>query len=148
MIPYVISIAYPDYKRPFLLDTFGKIEEDKIESFFIQEMGEFILEKTYGDYTINDVNDIKHFFMNYYSDYYMDNSPWKSMIFINNTWEDCTPCYESVLTYIKNISNDNELCEDEEDIEDKENVFSEIYETSRLETGIENINLSSNHKSY
>jgi hypothetical protein len=103
-IPYVISQAFPDHKRPYLSQEFGTIEENEIDLFFIEEVSEFILEREYIN-TINDIDDINLFWKNYYDEYYMDNLPWEATIFIHGKWKSVTPTNEVIFQHINAIKN-------------------------------------------
>jgi hypothetical protein len=103
-IPYVISQAFPDHTRPYLSQTFGTIEEDNIDLFFIEEVSEFILEREYIN-TINQLDDIKLFWRNYYDEYYMNNLPWEAKIFIHGKWKSVTPTNELIFKHIMAIKN-------------------------------------------
>jgi hypothetical protein len=103
-IPYVISQSFPDHTRPYLSQTFGTIEEDNIDLFFIEEVSEFILEREYIN-TINQVDDIKLFWRNYYDEYYMNNLPWEAKIFIHGKWKSVTPTNELIFKHIMAIKN-------------------------------------------
>jgi hypothetical protein len=103
-IPYVISQAFPDHTRPYLSQIFGTIEEDNIDLFFIEEVSEFILEREYIN-TINQVDDIKLFWRNYYDEYYMNNLPWEAKIFIHGKWKSVTPTNELIFQHIQAIKN-------------------------------------------
>ena len=103
-IPYVISQAFPDHTRPYLRQEFGTIEEDNIDLFFIEEVSEFILEREYIN-TINQLDDIKLFWRNYYDEYYMDNLPWEAKIFIHGKWKSVTPTNELIFQHIQAIKN-------------------------------------------
>ena len=89
-IPYVISEAHPDYKRPYLFDNFGSIDENIIDTFFVETVSEFILDRKDIN-TISSITDIEDFWNYYYQEYYMENAPWTAMIFINGNWKSITP---------------------------------------------------------
>jgi hypothetical protein len=103
-IPYVISTAYPDHRTPYLSQQFGTVEEHEIDLFFIEEVSEFILEREYIN-TINQVDDIKLFWRNYYDEYYMNNLPWEATIFIHGKWKFVTPTNELIFQHIMAIKN-------------------------------------------
>jgi len=133
-IPYVISEAHPDYKRPFLLQDFGTIVENLLDTFFVEKAAEFIYDRT-GDNDIETVDDIKNFWKNYFDEYYMDNSPWDAVIFINGKWKYVAPsnievfeCLKRMKTVDKNEENEEEDKENknEEDYEDDEDYFTKI----------------------
>ena len=89
-IPYVISEAHPDYKRPYLLQKFGTVDENLINTFFIEKAAEFIYDRTNDD-DIETVDNITCFWENYFNEYFMDNPPWDAKIFINGDWENVFP---------------------------------------------------------
>ena len=43
-VPFVISEAYPDYKRPCLNQMFGVCFNHEVSSYFINKAAEFIFE--------------------------------------------------------------------------------------------------------
>ncbi len=106
MIPYVISIAHPCYKRPELSQNFGSIPEEELENFLLTNVSEFILDRLPLE-DINYVKDITYIWRDYYSEYYMGNEPYSVMIFKDNEWQNVTPSDEEIFEYIKN--NENEL---------------------------------------
>ncbi len=117
-IPYVISEAYPDYKRPCLEQHFGTIDEQLIDTFFVEKAAEFIYERTDMD-DHQTVDDIVKFWDNYFDEYYMDNSPWDARIFINGEWKNICPsnveifeCLNRIRTVEKNEENEEEESEE------------------------------------
>lgn len=101
MVPYVISIAHPDYKRPYLDQEFGAISEELKDMFFIKKASEFILDRI-DEEEINTEDDIDNFFETYYRDYYMDNAVWEASAFINNEWVCVSPSRKLIFQYIIN----------------------------------------------
>jgi len=136
MIPYVISVSYPDYKRPSLYQDFGVVIEEEINTYFLHRICEFILDRT-DDRDLESVRDIYHFFENYYNEYYMDNSPWEAMVFINGEWKNITPSDDKIWEHIQLIKLEEQ--EDmvnekiEEDKKDKEEVNKEQKEEFELD---------------
>ena len=106
MIPYVISIARPCYKRPELDQSFGSISEEELENFILTNVSEFILDRLPLE-DINYIKDITQFWDDYYSEYYMGNEPYSVMIFKDNEWQNATPSDDEIFEYIKN--NENKL---------------------------------------
>jgi hypothetical protein len=104
-IPYVISEAHPDYKRPYLFDNFGSIDENIIDTFFVETVSEFILDRKDIN-TISSITDIEDFWNYYYQEYYMENAPWTAMIFINGNWKSITPSNIEIFECIKRIKNE------------------------------------------
>jgi hypothetical protein len=98
-IPYVISEAHPDYKRPYIYNKFGVINPDKMDEFFLEEVSIFIVERTSVE-KIQSVSDITKFWIKFYSDSYMDNAPWDARAFINNVWSNKTPNDKLIYEYI------------------------------------------------
>lgn len=115
MFPYVISESHPDYKRPWLEQTFGVVKEEDIDTFFLNEICTFILDRI----DINSLeceNDVETFFDNYYDEYYMGNPPWDAQIFKNGEWENVTLLYETIWEHIQLIkSQDQETIEEQDD---------------------------------
>jgi len=118
-IPYVISEAHPDYKRPCLFERFGVVDEMMIEIFFVEKVTEFIYDRIDSD-NVQSEDDITRFWENYYDEYYMDNTPWEARIFINGEWENVCPTdiqiFECLQRMIKD-ENDEETIEFESTIE-------------------------------
>ena len=103
-IPYVISVAFPDYKRPWLSQEFGVVDEKSIDTFFVEKVSEFIVDRFDMD-EIQKVEDIQHFWDSYYDDFYMANKPWQATIFIEGKWRCANPSNEVVFHYIQGIKN-------------------------------------------
>jgi hypothetical protein len=125
-IPYVISKAHPDHRRPYLSQQFGTVEEDEIDLFFIEEVSEFILEREYIN-TINHVDDIDLFWKNYYDEYYMDNLPWEAIIFIYGKWKSVIPTNELIFKHIMAIKN-GEKSRKQYIIDNEEFKFDKVFE--------------------
>jgi hypothetical protein len=101
-IPFIISTAYPDYRRACLLQDFGTCYRNEIPDYFINTAAEFIFERI--DYEdLNEANDIKNFWNSYYDDYYMDNVPWEANIFIDGKWLNIIPSDEEIFERIKKL---------------------------------------------
>lgn len=101
MLPYVITIAHPDYKRPYVSQDFGVIKKDEMNTFFLAQVCYFILDR---ERNIKSIEDVTKFFDNYYSDSYMSNSPWEARIFINKKWKYVTPSNDEIWDYIQTLS--------------------------------------------
>jgi len=116
MIPYVISEAKPDYKRPYLSQDFGVVKEDNMQEYFLDKVCEFILERTDID-SLKCRQNIEIFFSKYYDEDYMDNVPWKAVVFRNGEWENMTPSIESIWEYIQILKLELQEGKDEEKID-------------------------------
>jgi hypothetical protein len=134
MIPYVISEANPDYKRPYLYQDFGVVKEDAMQGYFLDKVCEFILERTDID-SLKCFQNIEAFFNNYYCEDYMDNVPWQAVVFRNGEWENMTPSIESIWEYIQILKLEveeeyKEECEeDPEEYEERLNLDEDEKET-------------------
>jgi hypothetical protein len=124
-IPYVISEAHPDYKRPWLDQQFGTIDENLIDTFFVEKASEFIYDRTNND-AIESVDDIKSFWDNFFDECYMDNSPWDATVFINGEWQNVSPsnveifeCLNRIRTAYKQDKEDNKEADKEESEEEE-----------------------------
>ena len=62
-IPYVISEAHPDYKRPWINNIHGIIGLDKMTEFFLEEVAIFILDRTNIE-RLKSEHDITNFWIN------------------------------------------------------------------------------------
>jgi hypothetical protein len=128
MIPYVISEAHPDYKRPYLCQDFGVVKEDSMQEYFLDKVCEFILERT-------DINSLKcfrnieDFFNNYYCEDYIDNVPWQAVVFRNGKWENITPSIESIWEYIQILKLEVHEEEDQKEVEERLNLDEDEKET-------------------
>ena len=111
-IPYVISEAHPDYKRPYLLQDFGVVDEKLIDTFFVEKVVEFIYDRNGED--IKSVDDISNFWYNYFDEYYMDNSPWDALIFINGEWKNVTPTDIEIFECFQRMKKEQEQLEQEQ----------------------------------
>lgn len=109
-IPYVISKAHPDYKRPYVSQKFGAIDETLIDTFFVKKAAEFIYERT-DEEDIESVEDIEFFWDNYYNESYMSNAPWDARIFINGEWKNVCPTSDKIFEYIQQIKSKEKIFE-------------------------------------
>lgn len=85
MIPYIIAIAYPDYKRPYCevkTNTLQNITE--LNEIFNNIIVEFILD--FSIPTNIKFESYDKFFDRYYTDDYMDQEPIKIKYFIDGKW--------------------------------------------------------------
>ena len=121
-IPYVISESHPDYKRPYLFEDFGAVDENMIDTFFVEKVAEFITERCNID-EINQVEDISKFWESYYDEYYMDNAPWDARIFINGKWINVHPTDVQIFDCINRIKSGEK--NDNIENEKHENYFEE-----------------------
>lgn len=115
-IPYVISEANPDYKRPYLYQDFGIIDENLIDTFFVEKVTEFIYDRCSID-DIKSVDDITQFWNTYFDEYYMDNSPWDAVVFINGEWKNVMPTDIQIFECFQRIKTDEKEPEQEQELE-------------------------------
>lgn len=127
-IPYVITEAHPDYKRPWFNQRFGSINETLKDTFFVKKIAEFIYDNTDIDDIIT-LDFIEKFWKNYYQDSFMGNPPWEANIFVNGEWVSICPTNIEILEYFQQINtklnNDNEdkistIYEDDKEYNDNE----------------------------
>lgn len=138
MIPYVISEAYPDYKRPSVEHDFGVVEEQEMETYFLDKISNFVLDRT-GDDDLN-LQDINDFFDNYFEEYFMMNEPWSAMVFRNGEWENVTPSNDKIWGHIQVLKlqekEDEEKYEqekeDEKEDEEQQNSDDVLDEKDKL----------------
>jgi hypothetical protein len=126
-VPFIISEAYPDYKRPCLNQMFGACFKHEIPSYFINKAAEFILERSDLD-AVNNIEGIKDFWSQFYDEYYMDNHPWEANIFIDGKWVNVTPTDDEILERIQKLKQ-----WEEEDVERDCNRQSELSEEEEKE---------------
>lgn len=124
-IPYVISEAHPDYKRPCLAQHFGTIEEQLIGTFFVEKAAEFIYERTDMD-DHQTVDDIVNFWDNYFDECYMDNSPWDARIFINGEWKNVCPSNIEIFECLNRMRTAEKNEEDKEEESEESNCEEEF----------------------
>ncbi len=111
MIPYIISEAHPDYKRPYLNQEFGVINEEDLDTFFLDKICKFILDRI-DIHSLTCCVDIEDFFDSFYQECYMANSVWDAMIFKNGEWENVHIMYTTIwdhIQLIKSLELENEL---------------------------------------
>ena len=125
-LPFVISEAYPDYKRPCLNQMFGVCFNHEVSSYFINKAAEFIFERSHPD-EVNNIEGIKNFWEHFYSDYYMDNNPWEANIFIDGKWVNVTPTDGEILERIQKLKQS-----EEEDVERDCNRQAELSEEEKV----------------
>jgi hypothetical protein len=139
-IPFVISEAYPDYKRPCLNQIFGACFNHEVSSYFINKAAEFIFERSDYD-AINDIKDITNFWAQFYDEYYMDNHPWEANVFIDDKWVNVTPSDEEIFERIQQLkqweSEDverdcNRLAELSDDEEKNDETFYQLSNEDKL----------------
>lgn len=119
IIPYVISEAYPDKKKPGLRQDFGVVEEENMAYFFLEKVCCFI----YYHSDINQFNtlsDVDNFLdRGYYKDCEMHNPPWEAHVFKDNEWINIIPCHDDIFDQILLIKKRDE--EEEKKIKDNAN---------------------------
>lgn len=102
LIPFVILEAHPDYKRPYVLPFFGMVEEYKLKDTILEKLVDFVYDRI-GIDNVTSVIDVEQFWIEFYSDCYMDNPPWEATAIINGVWEE---------VYITNVELFEALIED------------------------------------
>lgn len=136
-IPYIISESHPDYKRPYLLQDFGTVDENLLNTFFVEKAAEFIYDRT-DDEDIKSVDDITSFWENYFNEYYMDNTPWDAMIFINGEWENASPTNVEIFECIQRIkSGEKKIIKEETSVSSDEEEESFQYEFTEEEEAVQ-----------
>jgi len=134
MIPYVISEAYPDYKRPSLEHDFGVVKEEEIETYFLDRVSNFVLDRT-GDNDLS-LQDVNKFFDNYFEEYFMMNDPWSAMVFRNGEWENVTPSNDKIWAHIRLIILQEQEDNKEEDNKEEDNKEEDNKEEPQPEEDI------------
>ncbi len=137
-IPYVISESHPDYKRPWLDQQFGTIDQDLKNTFFVEKAAEFIFDRIDSE-DIESVDDIQKFWDNFYDDSYMDNAAWDARIFINGEWENICPTNVEIFECIQRIKSGEMKITKEEPIvsTDDEEIDFEDYEFTEEEEKVQ-----------
>lgn len=124
-IPYVISESHPDYKRPYLYQDFGTIDEQLIDTFFVEKAAEFIYDRTNND-DIKTVDDITEFWDNYFDEYYMNNSPWTAKMFIKEEWVNACPTNVEIFECLNRMRIAEQNDEEESEADNEDNTQEEI----------------------
>ena len=109
--PYILCVAYPDYKRPFVANTYGIGIVNTIP----------ILRDIFYD-VADGYKTYKHFAGDFYSDCYMDQPPIQLMEFDLETkiWRDRRDYIETVFIMIKDeAARDLEAAEEFDDEEEE-----------------------------
>ena len=141
-IPFIISSAHPDFKRPFLLQDFGTCYRNEISYYFIEKAAEFVFERVSPD-SLNEVNDITNFWASYYDEYYMDNIPWEATVFMDRKWLNVTPSDDEIFERINKLK----IWEEEDDtrdydkqakLSDEEEKNDEFYKLTQDEISVIN----------
>lgn len=108
MIPFVISVAYPHYKRPRVQQEFGVIEEINLQTHLLHKICRFIFKF---NNSIQCRKDVDSFFEDYYTECYIDNPPWDVSAFVNGKWINMVPSNDSIWTHMKKynyVDSENE----------------------------------------
>jgi len=119
MFPYIIQIAYPCYKRPYIETIYGsETDLEKAKSNIVKELlnhiGEYIDETLYNDEPSS--NPIK---------------PWEASVFIDGKWTNCTSTFEEIYNKYKEEKakdKESDSNEEEEEEEDEQLVSNEVEE--------------------
>lgn len=144
MIPYVISEAHPDYKRPLLYQDFGVVKEEEIQTYFLDKICHFVLDRICIGF-LECQDDIERFFESYYDEYYMDNSPWEAVVFINGVWKCETPSNEKIWEHIQLLKLEKkEVGEEKIKNEELKNEEKLENEEKQKNEELENVNLNEN----
>jgi len=101
MIPYIIQIAHPDYKRPYVDTIYGSENDlEKVKSNILQRLLDYIREFIDED-NESSSNPFEDVYDNYYSEYFMYNEPWQASAFIDGKWTNCTSTFEEIYNKYK-----------------------------------------------
>lgn len=114
-IPFVISIAHPDNKRPWLEQEFGMAANKcELDELLLESIATFIYDRNPTFINMgSDIteDDIQEYFLDYYEGgSYMSNDPWSCSIFTDNKWTDRMPLNIDIvkrLTEYRGISSNN-----------------------------------------
>jgi len=148
-IPFIISEAYPDYKRPLVNQIFGTISREQVSSYFIEKASLFIFDRIDSN-DLNSVIDVTNFWIHYYDEYCMDNPPWEATVFIDNNWLNVTPSDEEIFERIiklklweaedveRDCNRQAELSEDEDESIIEEKKDANFYKLTQEEIDIIN----------
>lgn len=102
IIPYIISLAYPCYKRPRLQQIYGEGTIDEVRQKVLTEIYIYVYESIYELREITVANIKNLYEKDVYCEYYMDNEPWIATAFIDGKWTNITPTYEELyLMYLE-----------------------------------------------
>lgn len=85
MIPYIIIEAHPDNKKPHLSHDFGTIEKSKLDNLLLEKLVEFVLPRIDIE-NLESKIDVELFWLHFYDECYIDNSPWSAIIFMDGKW--------------------------------------------------------------
>lgn len=123
LIPFVILEAHPDYKRPYVLPIFGMIEEDKLKDTILEKLVDFVYDRIDID-NLKNVTDVEKFWEDFYSDSYMDNTPWKATAILNGVWEYVSPNNEELFNAL---------------IKERTKIQNRVYMSSDSESDVETV---------
>lgn len=125
LIPFVILEACPDYKRPYVLPIYGMVEECKLTDTILEKLVDFVYSRIDID-ELCDLEDIDKFWDEFYSDYYMENSPWEAKAIVNGAWENVNPTNEELFNALITIKNEECTSSDSENDSHEETEISEL----------------------
>lgn len=130
MIPYIISIACPDYKRPRISMNYGSCDSDNFTPFRISNaksnVAFFLNEKRCNPNVLLQIlvklvleqcgyycyDTYEKLIENYYNDGYMDNFPFTCNYVMDEKWHELIYSHEEFMQLYKSL-NDGDALEDD-----------------------------------
>ena len=112
MIPYLITVSCPDYKRPRVSLIYSQLMNDTdLESRLLQLLVEEVIEKN-GDIDYKTFADLIE---NYYRDSYMDNIPFSCSYVKDEQWHDLDYDESEFMRIYRTLSCEEEIAYDPEE---------------------------------
>ena len=85
IIPYIIMESCPDNFIPSINHLFGSIEKSKVHNFLFKKLVDFV----FGRINLKNLDQtrcIEKFWLHFYDNYTISNSPWSTVVFIDGKW--------------------------------------------------------------
>ena len=97
-VPFIISFAYPCYKRPSLHQEYYVGTGQNVKDVVVDQISFFVLDCLGVNERENvETKDVRQLYEeDYFSEYYMRNKPWDAVAVIQGEWCEITPTFEEI----------------------------------------------------
>jgi hypothetical protein len=137
-VPFIVSFAYPCYKRPSLHQEHYVESGQSVKDAVINEISFFVLDCLGGNEREKvETKDVRQLYeTDYFSEYFMRNKPWNAVAVIQGEWYEITPTFEEIAVAVdqklqekktrSNSLNSNQDSNSDFELED-EMSFDELF---------------------